>query len=208
MKKPFSKLQSGVAIIIVLLLGLFVSSVAWGKKPKKSINPKLQKELLSYCKKHGLCDAYCIVVDFSIYSGKDRFFIVDLTNNFIDSSSLCAHGIGKDFGCISKPKFSNELGSNLSSLGHYKLGISRKTKQYNLNAIELYGLDSTNSNAYQRGILIHDGLHGKSIVGLPCLPLSQGCFTIPNYMLKHILKLKSDYHKPILLYATDKSIFK
>lgn len=208
MKKIFPKLLLGVVIIAVILLVLFISSVAWGKNSKMSINSELRKELLGYCKQHGFCETYCIVVDFSIYSGKDRLFLVDLTNNVIDCSSLCAHGIGKDFDCITKPKFSNKVGSNLSSLGHYKLGISRKTSQYDLNAIELHGLDSTNSNAYVRGILIHDGLPSKPIIGLPCLPLSQGCFTIPSYMLEHIRDLKGDYSKPILLYATDKSIFK
>lgn len=207
MKKNLLKLLIGIVALILVLIGLFVSSVAWGKNSKMSINPELQKELKSYCKQHGLGEEYCLVVDFSIYSGKDRFFLIDLTNNVIDCSSLCAHGIGKDFDCIVKPKFSNKVGSNLSSLGYYKLGISRKTRQYNLNAIELHGLSPTNSNAYQRGILIHDGLPSKPIIGFPCLPLSQGCFTIPNYMLVHILELKSDYHKPILLYATDSSIF-
>ncbi|MDE6304542.1 MAG: murein L,D-transpeptidase catalytic domain family protein [Paramuribaculum sp.] len=203
MKTITKRLLTATFILIV-----FVSlSFCWGRNSKTGISPELQTELMRYCKDNSLCYDYCIIVDFSIYSGKDRLFIVDLPNNKILYSSLCAHGIGKDFECIIKPKFSNEAGSNLSSLGHYKLGLSRKTSQYDLNAIELFGLDSTNSNAYTRGILIHDGLPDVKIIGLPCLPISQGCFTIPSDTYKTINDIKEKYSKPMLLYSTQKDIF-
>lgn len=195
-------------IVVILSLTIFIIiSFLWSQSFKTCINPNLRNEIIEYCKKNNLCESYCILIDYSIYSGKDRLFIVDLNNNEILYSTLCAHGIGKDFDCIIKPKFSNEVGSNLSSLGHFKLGISRKTSQYNLNAIELHGLDSTNSNAYARGILIHDGLPNIKIVGLPCLPLSQGCFTVTDETFKVISNLKNDANKPVLLYSSDKSIF-
>ncbi len=203
MKKVLKRL----AVLSVGLLVLFATSVAWGRSGETSINSDLCSELKEYCKRNGLDTCYCIVVDFSIYSGKERLFIVDINNNRIDVSGLCAHGIGKSFDCAFKPEFSNEIGSNLSSLGHYKLGVSRKTFKYNLNAIELHGLDLTNSNAYARGILIHNGLPDVSIVGLPCLPLSQGCFTVSDNTLDVILNVKGDAKKPVLLYATDKNIF-
>ena len=194
-------------IVIFSLIFFTIISFAWGRSFKTSINAELCNELKEYCKQHNLCERCCIIIDYSIYSGKERLFIVDLQNNRIDHSGLCAHGIGKDFDCIFKPKFSNKNGSNYSSLGHYKLGISRKATKYNLNAIELHGLDTTNSNAYVRGILIHDGLPDVCIFGLPCLPLSQGCFTVSGYTFKIIHNVKSDSDKAILLYATDKNIF-
>lgn len=201
------KIAKRLIIIIVSLTIFIVVSFLWGRSFKTCINPNLSKELIDYCKKNKLDTNYCIIVDFSIYSGKERLFIVDVQNNRIDVSGLCAHGIGKDFDCIFRPKFSNKDGSNYSSLGHYKLGRSRKTSQYDLDAIELYGLDSCNSNAYQRGILIHNGLPDISIIGLPCVPLSQGCFTVSDYTFDIICNVKSDSGKAILLYATDKNIF-
>lgn len=194
-------------VIIFSFTTLTIISIFWGRSAKTSINPNLIKEILDYCKKNQLDTNYCIIVDFSIYSGKERLFIVDIPNNRIDVSGLCAHGIGKDFDCIFRPKFSNKNGSNYSSLGHYRLGRRRKTSQYDLNAIELHGLDSSNSNAYQRGILIHDGLPDISIIGLPCAPLSQGCFTVSDYTFDIICNVKGDSNKAILLYATDKCIF-
>lgn len=97
--------------------------------------------------------------------------------------------------------------SNLSSLGHYRLGIARKTHKYDLNAIELHGLDSSNSNAYRRGILIHDGMPDIKLIGMPCLPLSQGCFTVTSDAFKEITDLRAESKKPLMLYGTDSSIF-
>ena len=202
--KPLIKF---LIVIVLSLITLTIISLFWGRSTQTSINPNLIKELLDYCKKNQLNTSYCIIVDFSIYSGKERLFIVDMLNNRIDASGLCAHGIGKDFDCIFRPKFSNKNGSNYSSLGHYRLGRRRTTSQYDLNAIELHGLDSCNSNAYQRGILIHDGLPDISIIGLPCAPLSQGCFTVPDDTFDVICNVKGDSDKAILLYATDKNIF-
>lgn len=193
--------------IIVFLTVFVISSFVWSRNFRTCISPNLRVELIKYCKKNNLCVNFCIVVDYSIHSGKDRLFIIDLDSNEILYSGLCAHGVGKDFDCIAKPKFSNEPESNLSSLGHFKLGISRKTSQYNLNAIELHGLDSTNSNAYARGILIHDGLPNMKIIGLPCLPLSQGCFTVTSNTLKEISELKSKCNKPLMIFSTDKGLF-
>ena len=204
----YKKIIKFLTVGVVVVLVIFVASVAWGRSFETSINPELCSELKSYCKRNGLSTGYCIIVDFSIHSGKERLFVVDLTNNRIDISGFCAHGVGKNFDCITKPKFSNEVGSNLSSLGHYRLGKCRKTSKYNLSAIELHGLDKSNSNAYSRGILIHTGLPDNTIPGLPCLPLSQGCFTIPTGTFKSILDVKGDMEKPLLLYATDKNIFK
>lgn len=197
-------------LLIKLLIGIVAFSTisfAWGRSLKTSIDSTLCSELREYCKQHNLCTSYCIIVDYSIYSGKERLFVVDLQNNRIDHSGLCSHGIGKDFDCIFTPKFSNKNGSNYSSLGHYKLGRCRKTTQYNLNAIELHGLDSTNSNAYTRGILIHDGLPDICLLGLPCLPLSQGCFTVSDDTFKIISNLMNDTNTSVLLYSSDKSIF-
>lgn len=203
MKKVLKRL----AVLSVGLIVLFATSVAWGRSGETSINSDLCSELKEYCKRNGLDTCHCIVVDFSIYSGKERLFIVDINNNRIDVSGLCAHGIGKSFDCAFKPKFSNEIGSNLSSLGHYKLGVSRNTSKYNLNAIELHGLDPTNSNAYARGILIHDGLPDVKIIGLPCLPLSQGCFTVTSNAFNKITKRMSESGKPLMIYSTNESIF-
>lgn len=161
-------------LLIKLLIGIvaFITiSFAWVRSLKTSIDSTLCSELREYCKQHNLCTSYCIIVDYSIYSGKERLFVVDLQNNRIDHSGLCSHGIGKDFDCIFTPRFSNKNGSNT------------------------------------RGILIHDGLPDICLLGLPCLPLSQGCFTVSDDTFKIISSLMNDTNTSVLLYSSDKSIF-
>ena len=66
-----------------------------------------------------------------------------------------------------------------------------------------YGLDSTNSNALVRGILIHKGNVEFETFPLPCLPVSKGCFGMSTSMMKRIEEVKRQSKKPILLYAYD-----
>lgn len=66
--------------------------------------------------------------------------------------SYCMHGNGSGSTDV-KPVFSNMPGSHASSIGVYVLcGIGSKNMK---TSIRLEGLDSTNSNARPRGILIH-----------------------------------------------------
>lgn len=112
------------------------------------------EEIKDYCHDNGLNEHYAVVVDFSVPLGKHRFFVCDLNKQQIISSSLCAHGSGKG-STITKPVFSNEAGSNCSSLGHYTITGRHKMSSTGLPSFRLKGLDPSNSNAMKRGILIH-----------------------------------------------------
>ena len=157
------------------------------------------KELYSYCKENKLNTDYCILVDFSRYSGVNRFYIYSFKENKILYKSLCANGRGKENN-IFNSTFSNEEGSNYSSLGRYKVGSLRKTSNKFLGkGFTVYGLDSTNSNALKRGILIHHGNPPFELYPLPAIPVSRGCFAVSDDMMKHISEIQSN--KPLLLYA-------
>ena len=71
----------------------------------------------------------------------------------------------------------------------------------NRKGFTLYGLDTTNSNALARGILIHNGNPPFELFPLPAIPMSRGCFAVSNGMMKKISKIQSKTNKPILLYA-------
>ena len=164
-------------------------------------------ELKEYCSQKGLSENYAIIVDFNKSSGRHRFFICDLKKQDIISSSLCAHGSGKG-STISEPIFSNEVGSNCSSLGHYQITGRHKMSSTGLPSFRLKGLDSSNSNAMRRGILIHSAkLVSNCRLGIfPFyLPLdkriSSGCFTIDIDMMDIVGDLVDNERKPILLYA-------
>ena len=160
-------------------------------------------EIYKYCKQNGYSTDYCYLVDFSRHSGLDRFYIYSFKEKKIIHKSLCAQGLGPNYN-IFKHEFSNKVGSNLSSLGKYKVGNIRKmyTVQWcTPRGYTVYGLESTNSNALARGILIHNGNPEIQTFPFPCFPVSRGCFAVSNSMMKHIENTKKHTSKPILLYA-------
>lgn len=94
----------------------------------------------------------CFLVDMKISSGKNRFFVYDLQKDSVLISGLVAHG-NCDDGFQFQASFSNRVSSGCSSFGKYKIGNSY-TGRFGL-AYKLYGLDSSNSNAYQRTVVLH-----------------------------------------------------
>ena len=165
------------------------------------------QSLKEYSNKHGLSENFAIVVDFEKPSGKHRFYVCDLNKQKIIASSLCAHGAGKR-STIFNPVFSNEVGSNCSSLGHYIITGRNKMSSTGLPSFRLKGLDSSNSNAMKRGILIHSAkLVSYCRLGIYpfYLPLdkriSSGCFAIDIDMMDIVGDLVDKEKKPILLYA-------
>ena len=169
-------------------------------------------EIYSYCEENGYSTEYCFLTDFSKPSGIKRFYVYSFKENKIVHKSLCAHGLGKcdnvfetiykTFRTTFKPTFSNVKNSCYSCLGKFKVGtLKPMSKPYFKEGYYLYGLDSTNSNAKDRSILIHRGNLGFETFPLPCLPVSKGCFAVSNSMMKHIEDIKKQSDKPILLYA-------
>jgi len=116
---------------------------------KKKINEI--KEIIKSDSKYN--DKYAFFIDMKIPSGKNRFFIYDLRANKIIDKGLVAHGLGSETGIKGKLKFSNFPNSLSTSLGKYAVG-----EHYNGKfgkAYKLYGLDTANSNAFDRNIVFH-----------------------------------------------------
>lgn len=101
-------------------------------------NPKFNNEI-------------AFLLDMKIMSGRNRFFVYDLVHDKIIDQGLVAHGIGSGF--YSDLKFSNENYSNCTSLGKYYIGKSY-FGEYG-KAYKLYGLETSNSNAFLRNIVLH-----------------------------------------------------
>jgi hypothetical protein len=117
---------------------------------------------------------YVTVVDFSRYSGKKRFFIIDTRTGDVDPHTV-AHGTGSDPSNTGYAKrFSNVNGSNASSLGFYLTAETYSGKHG--RSLRLDGLSSTNSNVRSRAIVIH----GASYVGerRSVQGRSWGCFAL------------------------------
>lgn len=164
MKKLLKIIASTFATLCLMLL---VAFLVCNNKP---IDIKVKAvELKAYCARNGYNTDYAILVDYGRTSLQRRIFVYDFRQDKIVISSLAGHGTGGR-STVLRADFGNAHGSHCSSLGHYKVGRNRM--MYNrprVPAFELIGLDKTNSNAHERGILIHPS----------AWPLSWGCVTMP-----------------------------
>ena len=166
---------------------------------------RLQEKALAakaYCIENGFNTNYCFLIDFSIPSGKKRFFVWDFKGDSIKYSSLCAHGYGKE-STLKKPVYSNVEGSYCSSLGKYKVGI-RSYSKWGINVhYKLHGLEPTNSNAFKRYIVLHSYTPvPASEISPMYLPLgiSQGCPVICDEVMRKVDALLKVEKKSVLLW--------
>lgn len=155
-----------------------------------------------YCKQKRLNTDYCILIDFSIHSGKNRFFIWDFKNDTIKYQSLVCHGYGQK-STEKTPVFSNVEGSYCSSLGKYKMGI-RSYSSWGINVhYKMHGLEKTNNNAFKRIIVLHS--HNpmpEEEIYPQHLPLgwSQGCPVVDNKTMRDVDSLLKEQKKALLMW--------
>ena len=197
-----------LSALFLLLLFLII-----GNSVSKDLDEKAE-EAFEYCKGNGYSTDYCILVDYGRHSGRVRFFIWDFEKDKPVLKSLCAHGYGKG-STASKPVFSNEPGSFCSSLGHYKVGKEKTmSKPKGRKALLLYGRDKTNSNALQRGILIHPvslpnfsiyplmiPVKVHKVLGHKIRPKSEGCITIPFRKYSKVVETVESNSKPLIMWV-------
>jgi hypothetical protein len=158
----------------------------------------LTKKVNNYAIENDMSTDYCFLVDMSLPSGRNRFFIYDLKKNTIINSGLVSHGSCNET-FLARPKFSNESKSGCSSLGKFKVG-EFYTGKYG-KSFRLYGLDNCNSNAYKRAVVIH---------GYDCVPdeeiyprvlcNSLGCVMVSYKFFDKISGMIRKSDKPIVLW--------
>lgn len=163
---------------------------------------KDKRALRSYCRRMGLNTNYCILVNYSIPSGKPRFFIYDFNKKRIVYRYRCAHGIGGG-STARKAVFSNSYNSKCSSLG--KFVITGIGSAHYKNCFRLKGLDETNNNAEKRGILVHAARNVTYHKFLRWMFLSrscEGCLTITKGGLMKIHELYGkEMNRRFLIYS-------
>jgi hypothetical protein len=127
------------------------------------------------------------VANFSRPSKEPRLHLVDMRTGSVQSF-LVAHGRGSDpewSGWLQT--FSNEVNSNCSSKGAFLTGgyyVGRHGR-----SMRLMGLDSTNSNALEREIVVHSAnyvspqmLRQRGVLGR-----SEGCFALDEADLSTVI---------------------
>lgn len=197
-------MQKRSILLLLITLSIFLSGKAESYKYALNENIKLEskvEEALKYSKTHKMNTSYCIMVDMSIHSGKNRLFVYDFKKKEVVIKGVCAHGNGGG-SSANKPVYSNKIGSNCTSLGKYKLG-KRAYSNWGINVhYKMHGLEKTNSNAFKRIVVLHSYTPVPAFESypLPVFNVSYGCPVIANATMRKIDELIKSGQKDMLLW--------
>jgi hypothetical protein len=154
-------------------------------------------EARAFIERKNYNESVCFLVDMSLPSGQNRFFVYDLKRDTLQSSGLVTHGRCNQY-WLDGRKYGNTVGCGCTSLGRYKIGNPYNGK-FGL-AFKLYGLDKTNDKAFNRFVVLHSHSCVPDAEVKDDICQSDGCPTVAPGFLQ---KLKSIIHsskKPVLLW--------
>jgi len=194
-------------VLIVLLISSFIFPAKGNAPADGPVNNKKNSQKLKvigaiakeFTRAKGFNTAICFLIDFSINSGRSRFFVFDLQKDSVVQEGLVTHGSCNTLFQYNA-RFSNEPGCGCSSSGRYKVG--NKYSGIFGTAYKLLGLDSSNSHAYNRAIVLH--AH-SCVPDKECYPNqicnSQGCITVSPEFLKKLSTAIDSAKKPLLMWV-------
>ena len=165
----------------------------------QNLLPVIKSEVKTFVLQQKMNTQICFLIDLQLHNGKKRFFVYDIQKDSILHAGLVTHGDCRER-YLSDVRYSNQPGSQCSSVGRYKVGV-----QYNGifgKSYRLHGLDSTNSNALKRTVVIHshECIPEKEIYPNQICN-SQGCATVAPSFLTTISNYIDQSKKPILLWV-------
>lgn len=189
------------------LLLVFMLSCARAEVPKPALKNYAPNhaEALAFCNKKGFSDEYYFLVDLSLHSGKNRFFVYDFKQKKFTAQNLVTHGSCDVFtdnpDKYNKAKFDNRDNSHCSALGKYKVG----KRDYSSWGIKvkywLDGLEDTNSNARNRVVVLHSWEAVANTEIYPNhSPLSWGCPAVSDDFMRKLDATLQATTKPVLLW--------
>ncbi|HKO79494.1 MAG TPA: murein L,D-transpeptidase catalytic domain family protein [Chitinophagaceae bacterium] len=202
-------------LIFFLLLSLtwLFSSDLWKRtktgwavdNPKSYLvtNSSLEKAKLKavaaklFVKQKGYNDNICFLVDMSLSSGQNRFFVYNLKKDTLQNSGLVTHGRCNQY-WLNGRKYGNTIGCGCTSLGKYKVGHSY-TGRFGL-AYKLYGLDKTNDKAFERFVVLHAHECVPETEVKDDICQSDGCPTVSPGFLLQLKPIIDASKKPVLLW--------
>jgi hypothetical protein len=162
------------------------------------------KQLLHYARENNMDTSVSFLIDMSLPSGKNRFYIYDFSSQKITDRALVTHGSCYE-SVLKGKRYSNTIGGGCTSLGKYKIGKSYMGK-FGL-AYKLYGLEESNSNAFERFVVLHSHscVPDAEVAPYP-ICLSEGCPTVSLQFLKVLSKIIDSKTRPILMEIFDERI--
>lgn len=203
-------LYTGILLLVLLgLAGLYYYK-GFGRKEGHAASgvndmqnaefSRLRREARSqklFLSRHGLSADLLFLADMRISSGKNRFFVYDLHKDSVLFAGLVAHGCGNKAFSLN-PSFSNTDGSSCTSLGRYRIGYPYPG--HFGRSYKLYGLDSSNSRAFDRSVVLHpfDRVPDNETFPYPICN-SHGCAMVSPGFLKVLQPLIDQSRKPVCL---------
>jgi hypothetical protein len=206
-------------ISLALLFTLLVAATGWylskfsgnGVPPatSKEMHKSIDEDLLLKINKHAVAAEdfirrnnynrnICFLIDMSIESGKNRFFVYDLEKDSLLQASLVTHGRCNQ-GWLTGRQYGNKVGCGCTSLGKYRIANPYQGR-FGL-AYKLHGLDSTNSNAFRRYVVLHShGCVPDNEVDPAPICQSDGCPTVSPAFLQVLAPMIDASRRPILLW--------
>lgn len=195
-----------IIVVVVVIFGLHWAWKYYGL-PEWPDNTECKRveeravKALSFAKRHNMNEHYALFVDYSIPSGTPRLFVWDFRQKKIVARTYVMHGSGGG-STDKRPKFSNKLGSECSSLGRFLV-----TKEHGNNlkrSFRLKGMDKDNQTAYARGLMIHCSYWIDKWCWKKYIPLHRsscmGCVTVSSRGMNYLWKLVNKEKKPLLLW--------
>jgi len=199
--------------IAIIAISWFSHSKPWKKTkafylPKKQTSytttdkttKKLEQkvaEAKQFVQRKGYNESVCFLIDMSLPSGQNRFYIYDLKKDSLQEAGLVAHGNCFE-NWLEGRKYSNTVGSGCTSLGKYKIGIHYYGKfGY---SYKLHGLDNSNNNAFERTVVLHSHSCIPETEVAEEICQSNGCPTVSPGFLEQLKKIINASKKPVMLW--------
>ncbi len=190
--------------IKLMVVIFFIISCQKNNKEDKTISNYTTQinHIKNFAKEKNYNKNIAFLIDYSLHSGRNRFFVVDLkTNKFIKKGLVC-HGDCKGINSNDFAKeFSNINDSHCTSLGMAVVQERAYSKWGKNYKYWLKGLEKTNNNMRDRVVVLHawSGMDDKEIYPTALAP-SFGCPTVSiNFLDSLDVILKAN--KNVLLYS-------
>ena len=201
-------------IILIIIVSLFsckkekqnniaINQVASVEKEVETFNYNVEiQHIKSFANKGDYNKDIAIMIDYSLHSGKNRFFVIDLKKDSIIKKALVCHGSGKGKNTEAIPTvFSNVSESHCTSLGMAVMGKRAYSSWGKNYKYWMDGLETTNSNMRERVVVMHawEGVPDKEIYP-NILATSWGCPTVSIKVLDELDEIFKENEK-VLVYS-------
>lgn len=168
----------------------------------------IHNEAFTFCKENQFNQDFYFLIDMSIHSGKNRFFVYDFKTKKVSHQNVVTHGTCDVFEAnpekYKKAKFSNKVDSHCSMKGKFKIG-KRDYSSWGINIkYWMHGLESTNNNAVKRVVVLHSWPAVANEEIFPRYsPLSWGCPAVSDEFMQVLDDKLKTVDQPVLMWIVE-----